>query len=154
MIPHPLTKNLYDTDFLLWLETTATLLRERQLDAIDYDNLIEEIEAMGRSEKNSLQSNLTILLLHLLKWEYQPNKRSSSWVFTMVEHHLRIIRTQEESPTLQRYLEEIFPKCYADAVRFASKETGLPLKTFPAKCPFPIDRVLDFDSLPQWGERE
>jgi hypothetical protein len=89
MSAHPLTWTLYDTDFLLWLETTATLLRERKLDAIDYDNLIEEIKAMGRSEKNALQSNLTILLLHLLKWDYQPNQRSSSWVFTIAEHHLR-----------------------------------------------------------------
>ncbi len=77
---------LYEEDFYLWLESTAKLLRNRQLENLDYDNLIQEIEAMGRSEKHSLESNLIVVLMHLLKYKYQPQKCSRSWLSSIFEH--------------------------------------------------------------------
>lgn len=82
------TITLYESDFNLWLEKMATCLKERQLDQLDYENLIEEIESMGRSEKDALESNLKVLLMHLLKWQYQPDKRSNSCQYSITEHIL------------------------------------------------------------------
>jgi hypothetical protein len=81
----PQSLKLYDQDFYLWLKTTAQLLKEKQFNQIDLENLIEEIETMGRSEKKSLKSNLIVLLLHLLKWQYQPNKRYGSGKASIIE---------------------------------------------------------------------
>lgn len=77
--------NLYDQDFYLWIETTVKLLQENKFDQVDLLNLIEELECMGRSQKNALKSNLIIVLMHLLKYKYQPQKRSNSWLLTIFE---------------------------------------------------------------------
>lgn len=141
------TKKLYDTDYNLWLLTTAQLLRERKLDQIDYDNLIEDLEAMVKSDKNALASNLRILLMHLLKWEYQPDKRTNSWRYTITEHCLRINRSFEDSPSLKPYFDDIFEKTYQDARKLASAETGMPKKDFPVECPFSKEYVLNAENL-------
>ncbi len=83
-------KSLYETDFNLWLEETARLLKENKLEQLDIENLIEEIETIGRSEKRGFCSNLERLLLHLLKWKYQPNKRSGSWESSIIEDRNRM----------------------------------------------------------------
>ncbi|MGB5593088.1 MAG: DUF29 domain-containing protein [Crocosphaera sp.] len=143
------TTTLYEKDFSLWLETTAQLLRNRQLEKLDYDNLIEEIEAMGRSEKHSLESNLVVILMHLLKYKYQPQKRSRSWLSSIFEHRRRLTKTFRTSPSLKRYYENVFDECYQYAVKQASIETGLPLEHFPNMSPFTSEETLDFDFLPQ-----
>ena len=143
------TTTLYDEDFCLWLETTAELLKNRQLENLDYDNLIEEIEAMGRSEKHSLDSNLIVVLMHLLKYKYQPQKRSRSWLSSIFEHRRRLIKAFKTSPSLKRYYQEVFDECYQYAVKQASIETGLPLNSFPNTSPFTREETLDFDFLPQ-----
>lgn len=141
-------QTLYETDFVLWLETTASLLKKRQLDQIDYDNLIEEIETMGRSEKSALKSNLRILLRHLLKWKYQPESRSNSWRATIREHRIRIQEAFKDSPSLKRTFDEAFDISYQDARELASDETGLPMEHFPELCPFTVEQVLNTDYLP------
>lgn len=143
------TTNLYQQDFNLWLETTIHSLKEGKLLDVDYKNLIEELEAMGRSEKNALKSNLKILLMHLLKWQYQPEKRSNSWRYTISEHRQRIRDSLETSPSLNNFLIEIFDKCYQDGKRLASDETGLAINNFSEDCPFVLDDVLNLDFLPQ-----
>ena len=143
------TVTLYDLDFYLWLERTAHLLKERQLDQIDYDNLIEEIESMGRSERNALESNLEQLLLHLLKWKYQPAKRSNSWQYSITEHGLRLKKAFKKSPSLKRYFEEFFDDCYQDARLLASRETGLSKDIFPVTCPFLKEDILNPEYLPE-----
>ena len=143
------TATLYEKDFCLWLETTVKLLRERNFQALDYDNLIEEIEAMGRSERNALESNLIVVLMHLLKYKYQPQKRSRSWLSSIFEHRRRLIRTLKSSPSLKRYYEEVFDECYQYAVKQASIETGLSVEHFPNISPFSSEETLDFDFLPQ-----
>ena len=142
-------KTLYETDFNLWLEETARLLKENKLEQLDIENLIEEIEAMGRSEKRGFCSNLEQLLLHLLKWKYQLNKRSGSWESYIIEHRNRMLDDLEDSPSYKPYYEQIFDKCYQNARKYAEAETGLSIKTFPEICPFSKIEVLTLDYLPQ-----
>lgn len=122
--------SLYDRDYSLWLETTATLLRSKDFAGLDLENLIEEIEAMGRSEKRELYNRLIVLLLHLLKWDYQPSHRSNSWLSTINKQRRQIIKLLEDSPSLKNYLQEHFGECYQIARKDASSETGLPLAHF------------------------
>lgn len=140
--------SLYEQDYYLWLQTTAKQLREGRLSEIDCVNLIEEIESMGRSEKNALVSNLQIVLMHLLKHKYQPEKRSNSWLFTIFEHRDRLLEAFEVSPSLKPYFREVFAKCYTKARKKASLETGLPISTFPTESPFTPEETLDTEYLP------
>ncbi|HBE17746.1 MAG TPA: DUF29 domain-containing protein, partial [Cyanobacteria bacterium UBA11149] len=93
-------KSLYETDYLRWIETTLAQLQMRDYSNIDWENLIEEIGDMGRSERRSLKSNLIVIITHLLKWQYQPNFRSGSWKGSIVEHRRRIRESLKESPSL------------------------------------------------------
>jgi predicted DNA-binding ribbon-helix-helix protein len=143
-----LSPNTYEQDYYLWLEETARFLRSKQFQNLDVENLIEEILDLGKSQKQALKSNLRILLMHLLKWKYQSDKRSNSWSFTILEHRIRLDDAFADSPSLKGYFEEVFEECYQKARNLASKETGLPLKTFPENNPFPPSQILDFDYLP------
>ncbi len=139
--------SLYEQDYYLWLETTAKLLREGQLSALDVANLLEEIEDMGRSEKRAFYSNLKILLMHLLKYSYQSEKRSNSWIASIVEHRQRIKKAFKESPSLQPYFIEIVNECYQDARELAAAETGLAIDAFPVEPLFTPEEILNSDSL-------
>lgn len=141
--------DLYEQDYYLWLETTAKFLQEGKLSALDTANLLEEIEDMGRSEKRAVYSNLKILLMHLLKYKYQPEQRSNSWVASIVEHRQRLKKAFKESPSLQPYFEEIFNECYQDAKELAAAETGLAIDKFPLKNPFNSEDVLSLGYLPE-----
>ena len=138
---------LYDQDYCLWLENTVEQLKQKKLNRIDWENLIEEIESLGKSQKNALQSNLRILLMHLLKWQYQRDLRSNSWSYTITEHNIRINKAFQESPSLKRYFIEIFDDCYQDAKKLAAKETGLDIGIFPVDCPFSQQDVLESDRI-------
>ncbi|MFM2063375.1 MAG: hypothetical protein RLZZ507_3045 [Cyanobacteriota bacterium] len=140
--------NLYEQDFYLWIETTAKQLKAGKFAEIDLENLIEEIESMGRNEKHALESNLVILLMHLLKYKYQPEKRTNSWKATIREHRRRLTRSFKESPSLKTYFQEVFMECYQDARQQASDETGLLLDMFPVESPFNTDECLNQDFLP------
>jgi hypothetical protein len=141
-------QKLYDTDYLRWIETTVEKLRARDFSNIEWENLIAEIEDVGRSERRSLESNLVVIILHLLKWQFQPDRRSGSWKGSIVEHRRRIRKTLKDSPSLQPYLEEILAECYADAVEQATAETGLSVETFPQFCIYTAVEVLDSEFLP------
>lgn len=142
-------KNLYEADYLKWIETTVEKLRVQDYSNIDWSNLIEEIEDMGRSERKSLKSNLIVVLTHLLKWQYQPDFRSGSWKGSIVEHRRRIRDALKDSPSLKPYLEEVFAQCYLDAVELASAETELPVEAFPSECLYTSAEVLDPNFLPE-----
>lgn len=141
--------SLYEQDYYLWLETTATLLQEGQLSALDTVNLLEEIADMGRSEKRSVYNNLKILLLHLLKYQYQP-EISNSWIASIVEHRQRLKKAFKDSPSLQPYFTEIFDECYQDARELAAAETGLTINAFPVEASFTSEAVLS--SIPRQGD--
>ena len=140
--------NLYETDYLAWVELTVSKLRSQDLAAINWENLIAEIEDMGKSARNSLKSNLRIILLHLLKWQYQPSHRSRSWQTSIVEHRLRIDDAFAESPSLKRYFVEVFDDAYAGAIQLASSETGIDKAAFAKSCPYTQKQVLDLEFLP------
>ena len=142
-------EGLYKTDYLKWIQTTVEQLRVKDYSSIDWENLIEEIEDMGRSERRSLESNLIVVLTHLLKWQCQPEFRSGSWKGSIVEHRRRIRKALKESPSLKPYLEEVLAECYLDAVEQASAETELPVETFPQECPYTSAEVLDSSFLPE-----
>jgi hypothetical protein len=142
------TQSLYEKDFYLWLEMTAQLLRDRRLDYLDYDNLIEEIETMGRSEKQALWSDVKIVVLHLLKWKYQPECRSGSWKGSIKEHRRRIHKLLKDSPSLKKYLPQFLEECYGEAREDAIEETGLYPLNFPRECPFSLEQIQDITYLP------
>jgi hypothetical protein len=104
----PNQHSLYETNYLQWIETTVEKLRQKDYGAIDWENLIDEISDIARSERKSLKSNLTIVLLHLLKWQFQPQLRSGSWKGSIVEHRRHIREDLKDSPSLKPYLETIF----------------------------------------------
>ena len=140
-------QNLYEIDYYRWLNLTAQQLRDRQFDDLDLDNLIEEIEAMSGSQLRELKSRLIVLLMHLLKYQYQPSKRSSSWVGTIWEQFYQIVSLLEDSPSLKPYYLEIFNDCYLKAIPAASSETKLPIKTFPSESPFSPEDVINSDFI-------
>lgn len=142
------SQTLYETDYLLWIETTVEKLQNGDYVNVDWENLIEEIEDMGRSERPALKSNLIVILVHLLKWQFQPERRSGSWEGSIIEHRRLIREAIDDSPSLQPYLESIFVECYPQAVKQAKAETQLPLDTFPGQCPYELAQVLNDEFLP------
>ncbi|MFB2833141.1 DUF29 domain-containing protein [Floridanema evergladense] len=139
--------SLYEQDFYLWIETTAQQLKEGKFDEVDLTNLIEEIESMGRSEKRELKSRLIVLLMHLLKWQYQPEKRSESWRSTISEQRICIEGLLEDSPSLKPLISEVFDDCYQKACLKATDETGIKLNFFPKESPFTLEETLQVNLL-------
>lgn len=137
---HP---TLYEQDYYQWLETTIKRLHDRQLQAHDIDNLIEELKTLGRTEKKVLRSHLRLIVMHLLKWRYQSDKRSKSWQITIRNNRFDVEEFLQDSPSLKPKLAELLAECYPRAVIEASDETGLPPATFPSTCPFTIEQILD-----------
>lgn len=140
--------DLYEADFYAWTQAQAEKLRARSMNAIDWDNLAEEIESVGRSEKNEIRNRLIVLLQHLLKWEFQAERRGNSWLTTIGEQRTHINGVIETSPSLWRYPEEVFAAAYGIARRRTWAETGLSLKIFPETYPYPIESVLSDDFMP------
>lgn len=143
------TKILYETDFNLWLGEIVNLLRKGEIEKLDLENLAEEIEDMGNSRKDALESNLIRILQHLLKWKYQPQKRTNSWKASITEHSLRLNKAFKRSPSLKPYFEDVFRECYQDARLITAQETGLDICVFPEICPFEQINVLNPKYLPE-----
>jgi len=140
--------DLYDRDYLRWIEEQSVLLRNGRFEALDAVNLAEEIADMGKSQKRAVDSALTVILIHLLKYRCQPEQRSNSWRATLREHRRRLRRDFADSPSLRRYAETVFVECYQDARALAADETGLPPGAFPRECPFSVEQALNPDFLP------
>ena len=142
-------QNLYKQDYYMWLNITAQKLRDHQFDDVDLDNLIEEIEAMSGNQRRELKSRLIVLLMHLLKYQYQPSRRSKSWLRTIVEQRREIELLLEQSPSLKPKSIEVFDECYLKSRREAAKETELSIDTFPSESSFTLDDTLNLDWLPE-----
>lgn len=140
---------LYEQDYALWLHTTCQLLRANRLAEVDIANLLEELNDMGRSEKRDFTSNLIVVLMHLLKYAYQPGQRSNSWRFTLKEHRRRLQEALKTSPSLKSHLEQVFADCYQEARDLTATETGMNLENFPLESPFSSEQALDREYLPQ-----
>ena len=144
----PVASTLYDRDYHGWIQEQVALLRSGHIDEVDAMNLAEEVEDMGKRQRHAVASNLVIVLLHLLKYKYQPDQRTNSWRASIREHRRRLRKEFEDSPSLRRHAEEIFAECYEDALEQAADETGLSLGVFPESCPFALAQVLDKAFLP------
>ncbi|EOA7421617.1 DUF29 domain-containing protein [Salmonella enterica subsp. enterica serovar Newport] len=138
----------YETDFYGWTQEQARLLRDGQLSELDTQNLLEELESMGGSERRELESRLEILFMHLLKWQYQPARRGKSWQLTINEQRRRIVRRLNRNPSLKNQLEEIIADAYDEARYSAERETGLYLSTFPDTCPWDFEQAMNSTFYP------
>ncbi|MEB3175120.1 MAG: DUF29 domain-containing protein [Cyanobacteriota bacterium] len=143
-----MSPTLYDADFNQWLEETAKSLKAGNFQALDLENLIEEIESMGRSDKREIKTRLIVLLMHLLKHKYQFQRRTTSWIVTINEQRRQIKAVLKDSPSLKPYIQKELGDCYEDARKDAAKETRLPVATFPSECPFTQEQILDPDYFP------
>jgi hypothetical protein len=141
-------QNEYEKDFYAWTFHHADLLRHRKFEALDIDNIAEEIESMGKSVRRELINRLAILLAHLLKWQFQSERRSNSWRNTIEEQRDEISELIEDSPSLTYALEEKLARAYKRAALIASTETGLNRDSFPESCPFTLSNALDVDFFP------
>jgi len=139
---------LYEEDFALWTAETARLLREGRFKDIDVAHVAEEIEDMGNRDHRELFSRLRLIVHHLLKWQYQPEKRSRSWQSTVDLQRGEIRQLFRQSPSLRRTVPEMVPEVYRDAAKQASIETDLPEQSFPQECPYTPEQILDRDFLP------
>ena len=139
---------LYDEDVIAWAEQQAALLRSGQWSQLDIDNIAEEIEDVGKSDLRALRSHLVILLVHLLKWAYQPGRRSTSWRGTIRTQRTAVDEAVEDGPSLQKLLDnhDWLAKTYSRAVKRAEHEAGL--KSLPTELPWTLAQLLDFDFFP------
>ena len=144
------TAYTYEQDFVGWLNTQAELLKTGKVNELDIKNLVEEIEAMGRSEKRELESRMIILVMHLLKWTFQPNYQSRSWANTINEQRRRIGRVIKDSPSLKNSLNdtEWFNDIWQSALYQAVSETGLDIKIFPEQPIWTTQPILVDDFFP------
>ncbi|GJE60497.1 DUF29 domain-containing protein [Methylobacterium trifolii] len=150
----PPAESPYGTDLYLWAEAQAALLRAGRRQEIDVANLAEEIASVGASQKSEIRSRLAVLIAHLLKWEYQPEKRKYGWRATLMEQRLQIEGLIEVSPSLKPWPEAVLGKAYRLARVRAADDTGLPDGAFPADCPYAIGQILDASYYPGAPERE
>ncbi|MEH2418348.1 DUF29 domain-containing protein [Nostoc sp.] len=139
----------YTADFNLWIEETAQLLRSHRWQEVDLEYLIEEVEGLGKSERRAIASQLTRLLLHLLKWQYQSQRRSDSWLDSITDSRTQIELAIEDSPSLKSYPTEQLQESYQRARRQAAKQTEMLISVFPEVCPYSLELVLDEDWLPE-----
>ncbi|MEY2831696.1 MAG: hypothetical protein RLZZ574_954 [Cyanobacteriota bacterium] len=139
----------YLTDFNSWISQTAQLLREHRWHEIDLPNLIEEVEDLGKSERRGITSQLIRLLLHLLKWQYQPQRRSDSWLDSITDARTQIELAIEDSPSLRSYPLEQLEESYHRARRQAARQTNMEISVFPETCPYSLELVLTENWLPE-----
>ena len=142
----------YQKDFYAWLMDNAKLLREKKFTEIDAEHIAEELEAMGKSEKRELINRLTVLLAHLLKWQFQAAKRSRSWKNTILTQRIDINELLEDSPSLSYEIMQKLEVAYEKAKLNAEDETGIDKGHFPQKCPFSIEEIFEKSFFPEDDE--
>ncbi|NJL38014.1 MAG: DUF29 domain-containing protein [Leptolyngbyaceae cyanobacterium RM2_2_4] len=141
-------KNLYESDFYAWTKEQAELLKNKTWEQIDLPNLIEEIESLGRQERQELRNRLGVLLGHLLKWQYQPSNRGNSWLSTIREQRTRTRLVLSDNPSLKPYISEAIEVAYRLAQDLAVRETEIDYDAFPSECPYTVEQILEETFLP------
>jgi hypothetical protein len=144
--------SLYDTDYVAWLEEQAAHLRAGRLRALDVENVAEELESRMKKERRQLENRLEVLIVHLLKWDHQPEQRSNRWRASMAEQRARLRRLLRDSPSLKSSLEEAAHEVYPEAVEQVAIETRLSEASFPQALPYEVEQIfereLPADELP------
>ena len=135
--------NLYEIDFYAWTQEQSELLRLGNWQALDIENLVEEIESLGKQQKQELRNRLGILIGHLLKWEYQPELRGKSWKATIREQRKQIQLHIQENPSLKPYLDQAIAEAHELALALVVRETPLDYEDLPSECPYEIAQVFD-----------
>ena len=144
-----MTTTSYDQDFYAWSREQAALLRTGRYGELDIDHLMEELESMGARERRELINRLKVLLAHLLKWRFQPERRSRSWEATIKEQRLSVQDLLDDNPSLGAMLEpQIIAKAYRLARLVAVKDTNMEEDSFPQTCPFTWNEISDEDFFP------
>ena len=140
----------YESDVVAWAKEQAALIRAGQFDQLDLTHIAEEIEDVGKSEQRELASRMAVLLAHILKWKFQPQKRSVSWTLTIKEQRRLLVRRVQKTPSLSPILSdpEWVDEIWVDAKALAEKETGLDMSTYPEICPWSMVDVLKLEWLP------
>jgi hypothetical protein len=146
--------SLYERDFYAWANEQAALLRAGRLAEADLENIAEEIESMGRSEKRELVSRLKVLLTHLLKWRFQPGLRGNSWRLSIEEQRREVADHLADNPSLQAKLSDALASPYTTGVLAAARETGLDRNTFPSACPWTYDQIMHAAFWPEESAQE
>lgn len=139
----------YEEDFYGWAMMNASLLKQGKFNEADMENIIEEMESMGRSEKSQLINRFSVLIAHLLKWQFQPDFRGRSWHGTIKEQRKRAKILLKENPSLKSKLSESFTDAYELAVDQIEKETPIDLKLIPSECPYTFEQCLEEDFYPE-----
>ncbi len=139
---------LYEQDLAEWSNQTVELLRDSRFEELDIEHLIEQIEDMPKSARRELRSRMRLIIVHLLKWTQQSEKRSRSWRATLTTQRAELRTLLQESPSLRRIVPQSLDEVYSDSIKQAVAETGLPRDAFPAECPFSPAEILDPDYLP------
>lgn len=143
-------KTSYEADVVAWANEQASLIRAGHFDQLDLAHIAEEIEAVGKSEQRELASRMAALLAHILKWKFQPQKRSVSWTLTIKEQRRLLVRRIQKTPSLGPMLvdPEWIDEIWVDAKALAEKKTGLDIGTYAEVCPWAMGHVLTEDWLP------
>jgi hypothetical protein len=151
--PRQARQSEYDRDFYAWIQGQVQALRERRFDALDLENLAEEVEDVGKSLHRELRNRLEVILVHLLKWQYQPTRRSNSWRLTLIEQRHQIEVLLEQNPSLRREVSGLLGRAYPYACKKAQQEmTGAPGRgdmIFPVQCQWSPEQVLDDRFVPK-----
>ena len=139
----------YDRDFHAWSMEQARLIRTLTIPGLDSENVAEEIESLGRSDKRELLNRTTVLLAHLLKWQFQPERRGQSWRATVNEQRRAIDVILEESPSLRRTMPAVIGKAYRFARKDAAAETEIDAERFPDSCGWAAEALFQEDWFPE-----
>jgi Domain of unknown function DUF29 len=137
------TTTLYDQDFYAWTQQQVDLLKAGQWEQVDMENLVEEIESLGKQQRQELDNRLGVLLGHLLKWRYQPEDRNKSWFYTIREQRQEIQRQVRKNPSLKPYMSEAIEVGYEKGLNLVGKETPLDPDQLPRVCPFSEAEIFD-----------
>jgi hypothetical protein len=146
---HKPQQSEYDKDFYAWSLHNAALIRDGKLSEVDLEHVAEEIEDMGKTNRRELISRLAVLLAHLLKWKFQPDRRGNSWKYTIKEQRLEVRNVLKESPSLKYELDKQLNDSYELALVSALKETNFNEEIFPEVCPFTLEEALNKDFFPE-----
>lgn len=144
----PPAQSLYETDFHAWASGQAQAMARGEHDALDIVNLIDEVESVGRSQRAAIESHLTVLIIHLLKFRVQPSRITVSWRVTLRNQRKDIQNLIARNPSLRAYPAAILAEVYPDAVRRAAQETRMDEADFPSVLPFTLAQILDPDFVP------
>lgn len=142
-------QELYEVDFFEWAKRNAELLSQGCFESADIPHIVEELDGLAERDRREVKSYLRRLMMHLLKWQFQPDQRSGSWMSSIDDSREQLGYIFEQSPSLRRFAAESFRDVYPRARKAASRETDSPFAAFPEECPYSFEQLIDEDFFPE-----